>query len=410
MNSVIQIESVSKRYQIGKNKVMHPTLRDALTAALRAPIRAFQRNGNSATATIWALRDINAEIKAGETVGLIGANGAGKSTLLKILSRVTQPTTGRVRVWGRMSCLLEVGTGFHPELTGRENIYLNGAILGMTRKEIIARFDEIVAFSGVEKFIDTPVKRYSSGMYLRLAFAVAAHLEPEILIVDEVLAVGDAAFQKKCIGKMSDVAGTGRTVIFVSHNMEAVRKLCARAILLENGQAAVDGKVEDVIDKYVNARGDTQSIYTIPPPSSEADPGYAYKLSVEDGDCEPAQAILVGLPWQIRVSFTIKRRTENFIIGIGFRTITDVALRTSWSESRDIEPGEYEAVFREEVLWLTPGRYPMVVGLSTNGRKFHYAEAGTLEIAEVSDGLDLVSISGAGLVVNPLKVKIERVG
>ncbi|MGB3754186.1 MAG: ABC transporter ATP-binding protein, partial [Parerythrobacter sp.] len=199
----------------------------------------------------WALQDINFEIKRGEAVGIIGRNGAGKSTLLKILSRITEPTTGRYEIFGRVSSLLEVGTGFHPELTGRENVYLNGTILGMKRREVKAKFDEIVAFSGVEKFIDTPVKHYSSGMQVRLAFAVAAHLEPEILIIDEVLAVGDAEFQKKCLGKMEDVTGEGRTVLFVSHNMGAVRRLCGRGIVVDEGEIVFIGEASDAINNYL---------------------------------------------------------------------------------------------------------------------------------------------------------------
>src|SRR5204862_4320603 len=206
----------------------------------------------------WALKDVSFEVKRGEVLGIIGRNGAGKTTLLKILPRITEPSEGRVTIRGRVASLLEVGTGFHPELTGRENIYLNGAILGMTRAEIRRSFDEIVAFSEVEKFLDTPVKRYSSGMHVRLAFAVAAHLRPEILVVDEVLAVGDAAFQKKCLGKMQDVASGGRTVLFVSHNMAAITRLCSRAILLREGRAVADGRVDTVVSEYIaGSKGDS---------------------------------------------------------------------------------------------------------------------------------------------------------
>src|SRR6266478_636505 len=230
----IKVEGLSKRYRIGANQQSYRTLKEKLTQTAATPFRALQslagRNGHSSSngyeskAEIWALKDVSFEIKRGEVVGIIGRNGAGKSTLLKILSRITEPTEGRVVLGGRVASLLEVGTGFHPELTGRENIFLNGAILGMTRREIARKFDEIVAFAEVEKFLDTPVKRYSSGMYVRLAFAVAAHLEPEILIVDEVLAVGDVRFQKKCLGKMQDVSkNQGRTVLFVSHNMDAIQ-------------------------------------------------------------------------------------------------------------------------------------------------------------------------------------------
>ena len=223
----IRVENLGKMYRIGRAQQRHDTLRD-LIVDTAAHIKDWGKRGDKSDETIWALKDVSFEVRRGEVVGIIGRNGAGKSTLLKILSRITEPTTGRAEIHGRVGSLLEVGTGFHPELTGRENIYLNGAILGMRRFEIERRFDEIVAFSEIERFLDTPVKRYSSGMYVRLAFAVAAHLEPEILLVDEVLAVGDAAFQKKCLGKMGNVAETGRTVLFVSHNMAAVSNLCKR--------------------------------------------------------------------------------------------------------------------------------------------------------------------------------------
>ncbi len=243
MNDIaIRVENLSKHYRIGVER--HDTLRDALSD-FRLGILDFGRKSpkskiaNPKSEEFWALRDVSFEVQRGEVVGVIGRNGAGKSTLLKILSRITEPTTGFVELHGRVGSLLEVGTGFHPELTGRENIYLNGAILGMKRTEIARKFDEIVAFSEIEKFLDTPVKRYSSGMYVRLAFAVAAHLEPEILLVDEVLAVGDAAFQKKCLGKMGDIAGEGRTVLFVSHNMAAVLELCTHAIVLQSGEMAL---------------------------------------------------------------------------------------------------------------------------------------------------------------------------
>ncbi len=241
---VIKVEGLGKEYIIGHKKV--GDLRNAFGQKLQQLFK-----GNQTTESFWALKDINFEIKKGEAVGIIGRNGAGKSTLLKILSRITEPTTGRFEINGRVSSLLEVGTGFHPELSGRENIYLNGTILGMKRAEIKSKFDEIIAFSGVEKFIDTPVKHYSSGMKVRLAFSVAAHLEPEILIIDEVLAVGDAEFQKKCLGKMDDVSkNEGRTVIFVSHNLGAVRQLCTKAILLEQGKKILQAPTAKVIEKY----------------------------------------------------------------------------------------------------------------------------------------------------------------
>ena len=255
-DTAIHIDGLAKKYHIGKLKRKN-NLQEALASTALRPVRAIQslvhRNGHHRTGyeTLWALKDISFEVKHGEVTGIIGRNGAGKSTLLKILSRITDPTEGYADVYGRVGSLLEVGTGFHPELTGRENIYLNGAILGMKRAEIRGKFDEIVAFSEVEQFIDTPVKYYSSGMYVRLAFAVAAHLEPEILLVDEILAVGDANFQRKCLGKMGDVAKEGRTVLFVSHNMGAVKSLCSTAILLKGGRLAFQGNTQDAINKYL---------------------------------------------------------------------------------------------------------------------------------------------------------------
>ncbi len=253
MTIAIKVENIGKRYRIGE-VVGYKTFRDSLASGFSRLFRHGQPTHPTdinRTSYIWALKNVSFEVKTGEVVGMIGANGAGKSTMLKVLSRITTPTEGKVDMYGRVGSLLEVGTGFHPELTGRENIYLNGAVLGMRRAEIARKFDEIVEFSGIKKFLGTPVKHYSSGMYVRLAFAVAAHMEPEILIVDEVLAVGDIEFQKKSLGKMNEVAGQGRTVIFVSHNMESVKNLCSRALLFRDGTVAIDGTVPDVIASYL---------------------------------------------------------------------------------------------------------------------------------------------------------------
>ena len=252
MHPAVKVENLSKLYSLGAREAGYSTLRETLVTSLRAPLGRLRRKTAPAEdESFWALRDLNLDIYLGERLGIVGHNGAGKSTLLKILSRITEPTSGRVQLFGRVGSLLEVGTGFHPELTGRENISLNGAMLGMKREEIARKFDEIVAFAEIERFLDTPVKRYSSGMYTRLAFAVAAHLEPEILIVDEVLAVGDASFQKKCLGKMNEVASTGRTVIFVSHNMTAIRSLCSRAVWLDKGSIVQEGTAETVATNYL---------------------------------------------------------------------------------------------------------------------------------------------------------------
>lgn len=282
MNPIIEVRNLGKRYRIGTRERGYKTFREAIVDGVTAPFRNFAKlrrlthfsdNGDTTpdnpspiadspspdVDTIWALRDVSFDVMPGEVVGIIGRNGAGKSTLLKILSRITEPTTGNIRIYGRVSSLLEVGTGFHPELTGRENLFLNGAILGMHKNEIEKKFDEIVDFAEIEKFIDTPVKRYSSGMYVRLAFAVAAHLEPEILVVDEVLAVGDANFQKKCMGKMGDVARLGRTVLFVSHNLVAIRNLCGRAMLLEQGRLVKNDASAEVVNEYYGSGIETKS-------------------------------------------------------------------------------------------------------------------------------------------------------
>ena len=276
-DAVIKVKGLSKRYRIGQyvgGAYQYRALRDVLTDAMHAPFRRLRvRSEQQAVGSnprtdshqpsanfIWALKDVSFQVKQGEVIGIIGGNGAGKSTLLKVLSRITEPTEGRAEIKGRLGSLLEVGTGFHPELTGRENIYLSGAILGMTKKEISQKFDDMVDFSGIEKFIDTPVKRYSSGMLVRLGFAVAAHLEPEILLVDEVLAVGDAQFQKKCLGKMGEVASEGRTVLFVSHNMAAISNLCGSAILLQEGKIIKIDEARSVVDFYLRNNDDIRSL------------------------------------------------------------------------------------------------------------------------------------------------------
>ncbi len=260
---IVRVKDVSKQYRIGARREAYSTLRESVARVVSAPVNHFKRNGLSDNETVWALKGINFEVARGEILGIIGRNGAGKSTLLKILSRITQPTTGRAELFGRIGSLLEVGTGFHPELTGRENIYLNGAVLGMKRAEIAARFDEIVAFAEIDQFLDTAVKHYSSGMYMRLAFAVAAHLEPEILLVDEVLAVGDAEFQAKCLRKMGTVAGDGRTVLFVSHNMSAIQALCKRALWINNGKIVADAEAVAVVSDYLrgNSQHATESVW-----------------------------------------------------------------------------------------------------------------------------------------------------
>jgi lipopolysaccharide transport system ATP-binding protein len=411
-DSVIRVENIGKKYIIGHEKQERYTaLRDVMANSAKGLVKSFQsgkfREPDPSSEEFWALKDVSFEIKQGDKVGIIGRNGAGKSTLLKILSRITEPTEGQISIKGRVASLLEVGTGFHPELTGRENIFLNGAILGMRREEIRRKFDEIVAFSEVEKFLDTPVKRYSSGMYVRLAFSVAAHLEPEILILDEVLAVGDIAFQKKCLGKMNDVASEGRTVVFVSHDISAVRKLCEKTILLDKGSILKIGDTDSVLKTYSETGMNAQFTYNLPRPKDENVPGYAHKLTIEDKNGNPTFSIPVGNPWQVRVNFTITRNIEHFVIGLGLFTSEDLPLRTSWSKACSVVPGEYEAVFNEDTVILGTGRYILVVGLSENNKAIHYVEnAAILDIAEFSEEFDFVKVSSVGSILNPMNIEI----
>ena len=302
----IRCNGIGKQYRIGERE-NYKALRDTIANAISAPFRRQRTNGHEVPGdrTFWALKDVSFEVKPGEAVGLIGRNGAGKSTLLKILSRITMPTLGEASLNGRVASLLEVGTGFHPELTGRENIYLNGAILGMKKSEIKSRFDEIVAFAEIEKFVDTPVKRYSSGMYVRLAFAVAAHLEPEILLVDEVLAVGDAGFQKKCLNKMQEVGEHGRAVFFVSHNMSAITRLCHRAILLDGGRVVADGSAHQVVGAYLRAGTGTMAAreWAEDSPGNEITRLRAVRVRTEDGRIP--EAIDIRQPVGIEIEFDV---------------------------------------------------------------------------------------------------------
>ena len=306
MSVAIRAEGLSKQYQIGQLRPAYGTLRDSIVQSVR---RLRTGHVHEPREKIWALKDVSFEARTGEVLGVIGANGAGKSTLLKILSRITAPTEGRAEIRGRVGSLLEVGTGFHPELTGRENIYLNGSILGMRRAEINREFDNIVEFSGVEKFIDTPVKRYSSGMYVRLAFSVAAHFEPEVMIVDEVLAVGDAEFQRRSIGRMESLGESGRTIIFVSHNLRGILQLCDRVILLENGRVAADGTAADVVARYEEqARGVGYEL--VWDDSAKAPSNEFVRLEsvrVVDDDGVPSGAVDVRRPVGIQVTFNVLR-------------------------------------------------------------------------------------------------------
>lgn len=406
MSAVIKAEHISKKYILRHEQAeRYKTLSGALSNLSRAV--SFK-----AKEEFMALDDISFEIEQGDRVGIIGRNGAGKSTLLKVLSRIVTPSAGRIEITGRVASLLEVGTGFHPELSGRENIFLNGAILGMSKKEIEKKFDEIVDFAEVERFLDTPVKRYSSGMYVRLAFAVAAHLEPEILIVDEVLAVGDAAFQRKCLGKMSDVAGQGRTILFVSHNMEAVQKLCNKGILLQKGKLITHGPIQDVVQKYLEVHSSGSASYDIELPADHAElQGYAYRLQVEDEQGIPQSEIPLGKSWQVRVFFKIQKSTPAFVIALGVSTMLDMPLQTTWSQPQDMQPGEYEVVFKNTEVIYTEGQYKLVIGLSFDKRVIQYKEgAGVLSISDVSTLTTDARIvnTKSGLLINQMQTTLNK--
>jgi len=325
MSAVIRVDQVSKRFRIGLVHQRYQTLTEKISDTLSAPLRTFRRiqtPKTDADDTIWALRDISFDVPEGQVLGIIGRNGAGKSTLLKILARITEPTEGSITIRGRVGALLEVGTGFHPELTGRENIYLNGAILGMKRVEIERKFDEIIAFSEIEKFIDTPVKRYSSGMYLRLAFAVAAHLEPEILVVDEVLAVGDADFQKKCLGKMGDVAQQGRTVLFVSHNMSAILRLTQESIVLEKGRMALRAPSAQAVDYYLSAGNPKagERIWEDNEIPSDATPFRPISLRLLDKKGKVADTVRSTEPCSIEIEYSLSAALVGLRIGFYLST------------------------------------------------------------------------------------------
>ncbi len=364
---ILEIRGLGKSYRLGAGR-----LGNSLREALVESFSSFGRRDAGAE-TLWALRDVSLAIAAGEAVGVIGRNGAGKSTLLKILSRITEPTEGELELWGRVASLLEVGTGFHPELTGRENIYLNGTILGMRRREIDRRFDEIVAFAEVERFVDTPVKRYSSGMYVRLAFAVAAHLEPEILVVDEVLAVGDAAFQKKCLGKMSDIASGGRTVLFVSHNMAAVQRLCTRAVLLEHGRLVADGTPRDVVARYLREEGRPR--YEAATRSGKPQVLWA---ELRDPQDRPLARPLSTDPFVLTLGYLVPEGWRGARVGIGVLSTDGVPIFTSDSRDAGVEApgasGEYVARVSVPADLLLAGEFHLSTCLWDEGEIFDWQE------------------------------------
>jgi lipopolysaccharide transport system ATP-binding protein len=421
----ISVDELSKQYKIGKAIVRHDTLRDQVAASLKSLCRRSGRRSpmNHLEDTFWALEKVSFEVKTGEVVGIIGRNGAGKSTLLKILSRITPPTSGRVDIHGRVASLLEVGTGFHPELTGRENTYLNGAILGMKKAELERKFDEIVAFSGVERFIDTPVKRYSSGMYVRLAFAVAAHLEPEILIVDEVLAVGDAAFQKKCLGKMEDVAREGRTVLFVSHNMAAVRNLCPRAILLKNGRIELSGAAEEVVRAYLMVDVDDTGYPMLEERQDRAGTGMIRAVSFEATarNGNRAEPTRTGGPADFIIGYVVRqqRPLRKLYASIGVTNSSGVGIFACSTAMLNADfpgiAGQGKIVCQIDYLPLIPDKYSVNIKLAEDQGQSNYVihdeimHAATFDVVESGDsGFVAYSRVSAGNVIVPHKWMLQH--
>lgn len=385
----VRVENLSKRYRIGLKEEQHDTLAGAAMSWLMSPLSNFSRlqrlskfdEEEGTEDVIWAVKDVSFEVEQGEVLGIIGRNGAGKSTLLKILSRITEPTSGRAIIHGRVASLLEVGTGFHPELTGRENIYLNGTVLGMSKPEIDHKFDEIVDFSGVEKFIDTPVKRYSSGMRVRLAFAVAAHLDPEILLIDEVLSVGDAAFQKKCLGKMHDITQQGRTVLFVSHVMASIKSLCSRVLLMENGRLALEGDSDHVVDAYLSAGEDIAQDGIIPLAAPRVGTGEAIIQSVElaNGTGQRTSQLYLGSSFRISFSFEALKPIPDAIIEVSIagRDGSHIVQALSIDGGRPLQhfsKGHHTVSVDLEMV-LLPRQYSLILGLHhSNGKTIDYIE------------------------------------
>ncbi|MFZ0930357.1 MAG: ABC transporter ATP-binding protein [Syntrophobacteraceae bacterium] len=399
MSAIITVENLSKAYRIGMKEQVPDTLMSAATKWIKSPLTNFRNlhrlntfdHGGESEDIIWAVKDISFEVQEGEVVGIIGRNGAGKSTLLKILSRVTEPTGGRAVIHGRISSLLEVGTGFHPDLTGRENIYMNGTILGMTKREIDRKFDEIVDFSGVEKFLDTPIKRYSSGMQVRLAFSVAAHLEPEILIIDEVLAVGDAEFQKKCLGKMEDVANLGRTVLFVSHQLGAIQRLCARSIVMQEGHRTFDGITTEAISLYLSSHSQTKAIdgwiaLSNAPRRGSGEAKFVGYQCIAVG-CPDEHHLYSDEPAEINVLLRSESTREVDSLAVTFYDRVGTKLvnadTIALGKSLRLQQGENALSVRIEKLHLNPGLYTIGFWLANTPHVFDYIEqGGTVEVIE----------------------------
>lgn len=370
-NPIIEIKNVGKKYDINRSRGGYVALRDVIMTIFKSPFRyaknkASEVVGNKTKEEFWALKNLNFEVKKGEIIGIIGGNGAGKSTLLKILSQITPPTTGEIKIRGRVGSLLEVGTGFHPELSGRENVFLNGAILGMKKSEISEKFNDIVEFAGIQKFIDTPVKYYSSGMYVRLAFSVAAHMEPDILIVDEVLAVGDVEFQKKCLGKMEEVTKKdGRTILFVSHNLDAIERLCTRTILLKKGEVVKFGETSEVVNYYLNVDRTLNAITEYPIKNTLE--GQITRVAVLNKDKKPQAQIPVGEKLFIEIDLDVRKPQENKLLFLYFFYQGELLLFSTEGDNsgsyRDYEVGKYKTIVEIPAFVFQIGLVSLNIGL-----------------------------------------------
>jgi lipopolysaccharide transport system ATP-binding protein len=383
-DTVIKVENLSKKYILGQQKQEgYTTLRESIVNNTNILLKPFQREKSPVVdpdpEEFWALKDVSFDIQQGDRVGIIGRNGAGKSTLLKILSRITEPTNGSIRIKGRVASLLEVGTGFHPELTGRENIALNGSILGMSKIEIAQKFDEIVEFAEVEKFLDTPVKRYSSGMYVRLAFSVAAHLEPEILIVDEVLAVGDAQFQKKCLGKMKSVGEEGRTIIFVSHNILAIRQLCDRGLFLQSGKLVSQGQIQSVVNHYVDSKLTNSSYWKRDSNISESFGIFFEEISVTNSAGKVVDVIRGNEDFHLNISTRIFGFVDKGVISVRIVNKDDIIIFTTTTSDLErkwlsFEEGVHQHRIKISSDFLYPGRYSLHIASFIPGKLFDLLE------------------------------------
>ena len=415
---IIEVHNISKKYRI-EAKEPYYSLRDAITDVIKKPFSPKTENTARNNNEFWALKDVSFQVEHGEVLGIIGRNGAGKTTLLKILSQITLPTHGEITLRGRVASLLEVGTGFHPELTGRENIFLNGAILGMTRKEVKNKFDEIVDFAEIEKFLDTPIKHYSSGMYMRLAFAVAAHLEPEILLVDEVLAVGDIQFQKKCLGKMGDVARQGKTILFVSHNMNAISKLCRRCILLDQGRITEEGMSAKVISHYlykgyINGQGNINLVNPRLRTNSLTNNTFTFtNIEILDFRGKSTSILTSKKPFEIIIEGKIQQSINNLLISFTITSMVGHPLCNNQWTSDQLSINDFKGIIKLFLKFdpniFSPGIYTLGLGAKGNGTIDWIPEAARISIVDEPTERENFRSIYDSIVIYPYDWKIEKI-